>query len=323
MKVKLLHPLWTHLPAVGALVFIIVYTIIMGPLPSNAPTHWDFHGQVDSYGSPYLGFWLTVGLSVLFIGITILFDELWAKHEKRKRFNWFSLLDELTVGYLVGIYTGYLQFLKSGETDFHFPWVLATIITVVLLIAAMALDMWRPYRPNPNRVTFKDTSEREKELAAKMKSSESFVYWESQNPWWVSLLSIGMTIFMVVVAAVTWFALWWVSLIVAISGLMMLFIYGGLQIMVTKQDITIKFGIIGLTVLRLNTIDIERIELTEFSPIADFGGYGIRYNGKAWGYYMQGNRGVKLTANNGKQYVIGSDKPGELYAVVQAVAGRK
>jgi hypothetical protein len=183
VKIKLLHPLWTHLAAGGALIFIIVYTIASGPLPANAPIHWDFHGQVNNYGSPYLGFWITIGLSVLLIGISVLFDEIWAKNEKRKRFNWFSLFDELTVGWLVGIYTGYLQFLKSGGTDFHFPWVQVVITTVILLLVAWILDIRRPYRPNPDRVAFKDTTEREKELAEKLKSSDSFVYWESQNPW--------------------------------------------------------------------------------------------------------------------------------------------
>jgi uncharacterized membrane protein len=112
MKTRLLHPLWAHVPAVAALIFIIVYTIVMGPLPSNAPIHWDFHGQIDNYGSPYLGFGIIVGLSVIFIGISVLFDELWARQEKRKRFNWFSLFDELTVGFMVGVYTGYLQYLN-------------------------------------------------------------------------------------------------------------------------------------------------------------------------------------------------------------------
>ncbi len=89
MKNKLFHPLWTHIPALGALIFFIVYTIAMGPLPSNAPIHWDFHGNIDSYGSPYLGFGLIVGLSLICIGIGVLFDELWAKQEKRKNLTGF------------------------------------------------------------------------------------------------------------------------------------------------------------------------------------------------------------------------------------------
>jgi hypothetical protein len=76
-------------------------------------------------------------------------------------------------------------------------------------------------------------------------------------------------------------------------------------------------------VLRLKTGEIANAELMEFSPMADFGGYGIRFNKEMAAYYMRGNRGVKLTLLNGKKYLIGSDKPEELYAVMQAVAGKQ
>jgi hypothetical protein len=321
MKNKLLHPLWTHIPALGALIFIIVYTIAMGPLPATAPIHWDFSGNIDGYGSPYLGFWITVGLSILFIGISIIFDELWARQEKKKTFNWFSLFDELTVGFLVGVQTGYLQFLKNGG-PFSFPWVLIIIIAGALLIAAKALDLWRPYRPNPNIVAFGDTAERVKEVAEKIQNNASFVHWESQNPWWVSLLALGLPLIMCVVAVVSWFALWWVALIIIVTTLPMVFMYGGVQTTVTREEITVGFGILNSKVLRLKTDEIEKVELTEFSPIADFGGYGIRINKEMSAYYMRGNKGVKFTTLNGKKYLIGSDKPEELYAVAQAVAGR-
>ncbi len=323
MKIKLLHPLWTHLPAVGALIFIIVYTIALGPLPANAPTHWDFHGQIDNYGSPYLGFGITIVLSILFISIAVLFDELWARQEKKKRFNWFSLFDELTVGLLVGVYTGYLQYLKSGESDFYFPWVVIVIITGILIILAVLLDIWRPFRLNPTKVVFVDTTVLEKTLEEKIKHNESFVHWESQNPWWLSLMSIGMMVIMLVVAAVTWFAIPWVALVVGIVGLGMLFLYGGVQVTVTREEIAVGFGILNSKVLRLKTDEVANIELMEFSPIADFGGYGIRFNKEMTAYYMRGNRGVKITALNGKKYLLGSDKPEELYAVVKTITGKK
>jgi hypothetical protein len=302
------------------LIFIIVYTIAMGPLPANAPLHWDFHGQIDSYGSPYLGFGITVGLSILFIGISILFDELWARQEKRKTFNWFSLFDEITVGFMVGVYTGYLQHLKSGNTSFSFPWVLVLVIAGTLLIAAVLLDRLRPFRPQA-KVPFGDTTARVKELAEKVKRGESFMHWESQNPFWVVLVTIILPVIMLVVAVVVWFSTPWASLVLLVVAVMMVFPYGGMQTTVTRQEISVRFGIIGLRVLRLKTEEIENIELKEFSPMADFGGYGIRFNREMSAYYMRGNRGIKLTTTKGKKYIIGSDNPEELYAVAQAAVG--
>jgi hypothetical protein len=322
MKTRLLHPLWTHIPAVAALIFIIVYTIAMGPLPSNAPIHWDFHGQIDSYGSPYIGFGIIVGLSVIFIGISVLFDELWARQEKRKRFNWFSLFDELTVGFMVGVYTGYLQHLKSGNTSFSFPWILIIIIAGTLLIAAIILDRLRPFHPQ-EKVPFSDTLAREKDLEEKMKQGEAFIHWESQNPFWITLITVILPVIMLAAAAVAWFSITWVSLILAVTGIMMVFPYGGMQTTVTRREISVRFGIIGLRVLRLKTEEIANIELAEFSPIADFGGYGIRFNREMSAYYMHGNRGIKLTTTKGKKYIIGSDNPEELYAVARTVVKGK
>jgi hypothetical protein len=318
MKIKLFHPLWTHLPAVGALIFIIVYTIVSGPFPATVATHFDFSGTPNDWGSPYLGFGIPVGLSVLFIAISIIFDELWAKQEKKKTFNWFSLFDELTVGFLVGVQTGYVQYLNSGSTNLSFPWLLILIIAGGLLVLAVALDYLRPFHPSPQKVAFGDTNTLEKDLEEKIKRGESFVHWESQNPWWLSLLSLGMPLIMLVTAILVWFAIPWVSLVIILSGLSGLFMYGGMRTTVTRQDIIVSFGIIGSKVLKLKTEDITNIELMEFSPIADFGGYGIRINREMSAYYMRGNKGVKLTTTKGKKYLIGSDKPEELYAVTQA-----
>ncbi len=196
-------------------------------------------------------------------------------------------------------------------------------ITCTLVIAALILDKLRPFRSRPDKVSFADTAARIKELAEKLKNSQSFMHWESQNPWWISLLSIGLTIFMLIIAVITWFTVPWVSLVLAITGLMMLFTYGGLQTTVTRQEIAVGFGILGSKVLRLKTEEIADIELAEFAPIADFGGYGIRWNGQIWAYYMRGTKGIKLTTAKGKKYIIGSDNPEELYAITQAlVKGR-
>jgi hypothetical protein len=95
--------------------------------------------------------------------------------------------------------------------------------------------------------------------------------------------------------------------------------YGGFRTSVTPQEISVRFGLPGLKLLRLNTSEIAGIELTDFAPIGDFGGYGIRVNREMTAYYLRGNRGVKLTTLKGKKYLIGSDHPEELFAVIQTV----
>jgi len=50
MKIKLIHPLWTHLPALLLIVTAVVFTLMAFPLPDSAPTHFDINGKPDGYG---------------------------------------------------------------------------------------------------------------------------------------------------------------------------------------------------------------------------------------------------------------------------------
>ncbi len=75
----------------------------------------------------------------------------------------------------------------------------------------------------------------------------------------------------------------------------------------------------GFRVLRLNTAEVTSAELHQFSPLKDFGGYGVRFNREMKAFYLRGDRGVKITMTNGKKYLIGSDTPENLLAVIRAV----
>ena len=73
-------------------------------------------------------------------------------------------------------------------------------------------------------------------------------------------------------------------------------------------------------VLRLPVSDIAEFAMHEFAPLKDFGGYGIRRNREMSAYYLRGNLGVKITMTGGKKYLIGSDHPERLLAVLETIA---
>jgi hypothetical protein len=318
MKNKLFHPMWTHIPVLAVLIVCIVYTIISGPLPSHAPVHFDINGEPNQYGSPWLVFGIAIGITLFFLAVSAIIDENWVRQEKNKSFNWFCLLDELFGGFIGGMYLGYLNYINMGSIGFTFPWGTIGLVTGMMLILAIILEIVRPFNPHPRPTFFGDTSQMENEVAGKLREDTAFIYWQSQNPFWVSLLSVVLPLVMITAGVYAAFDIWWVGLIVGVAGLLSLLMYGGMRTSVTKNAVTVRFGMVG-KILNLKTGDIGIIELKEFAPIGDFGGWGIRYNGKMWGYYLRGNRGVKLTAQNGKNYLIGSDQPEELYAVIQAV----
>mgnify|MGYP001768199840 CR=1 FL=1 len=91
---------------------------------------------------------------------------------------------------------------------------------------------------------------------------------------------------------------------------------------VTRNEVTIRWGLLGLKVLRVATAEISGVEKHEFAPIRDFGGYGIRFNSEMKAFFLRGNQGVKLTTTGGRKYLIGSNSVDRLEAVIEGVTGR-
>lgn len=57
--------------------------------------------------------------------------------------------------------------------------------------------------------------------------------------------------------------------------------------------------------------EIQRFEIRKYSPIFDYGGWGIRYGfGRKWGkaYNVSGNIGLQLYLTNGKKVLFGTQR---------------
>lgn len=65
--------------------------------------------------------------------------------------------------------------------------------------------------------------------------------------------------------------------------------------------------------------DILRYELKKYSPLKDYGGWGIRLGsfsrGKA--YNVSGNQGVLFELKNGKKFMLGTQKPSEIRSALE------
>jgi hypothetical protein len=316
---KIIHPLWVHIPALAALVALIVYTIISLPLPAEAPVHFGTGGLPDRYGSPWEALGISIGLSVFFLLLSAFMDELWARQENSRTFNWLSLLDEIVVGAMTGINIGYLAFLNSGGTRFEFPWQWFALVCGASVLAAVILETMRPFRLYPGQVPAGENTVLKAEVADRIKSNSVFIYWDSQNPFYVSLLSTVLPLGMIITAVLTWSSQLWVSVVILVVGLLLVIPYGGQRNIVTRDALVVRWGIFGIRVLKLETSEISEAEIHDFSPLKDFGGYGIRFNREMRAYYLRGSRGVKITAIDGKKYLIGSDQPENLLSVIDSV----
>ena len=64
---------------------------------------------------------------------------------------------------------------------------------------------------------------------------------------------------------------------------------------------------------------IEKFKAMEYSPLKEYGGWGIKYGFKGKAYNVSGNKGVKIFLNNGTNIMFGSQKHLELAKALKQV----
>jgi hypothetical protein len=107
----------------------------------------------------------------------------------------------------------------------------------------------------------------------------------------------------------------WITWLAAGIGLPLLLYIIRLVVTVQEDQIEIKFY--PLLDLCIEFESIHTAKQVEYSPIREFGGWGIRWGGKnKRAYNMSGNQGVELTMNDGKSILIGSQDSAKLAAII-------
>jgi len=64
--------------------------------------------------------------------------------------------------------------------------------------------------------------------------------------------------------------------------------------------------------------DVAAVRPLQYSPLRDYGGWGIRKGRTGWAYNARGDRGVLLTLGSGDTLLIGSQQPERLAAALAA-----
>jgi hypothetical protein len=62
--------------------------------------------------------------------------------------------------------------------------------------------------------------------------------------------------------------------------------------------------------------DVQRARATEYSPLVDYGGWGVRLGWKGWAFNTGGTEGVFVETKSGKRIMIGSRRAKELEAAI-------
>ncbi|MFC2005915.1 DUF6141 family protein [Chloroflexota bacterium] len=91
---------------------------------------------------------------------------------------------------------------------------------------------------------------------------------------------------------------------------------------VRSDGIYYRFFPFHLSFHKIKLEDLAKYEVRTYSPIRDYGGWGIRWGTKGKAYNVSGNRGVHLSFSDGEQLLIGSQKPEEFAEALDLVSGK-
>jgi len=319
---RLVHPWWGHLPSAALLVgFVGLSVATVGRWPARIPLQLSWGGEPSVWGSPWIAFGLVAGIGLLLFCLGILADELWARQEGRKRFNVFALLDEVFIGWLVGTQAGVILTLLQAPSAYRYPWGPALACAGAAGLLALFLERQRPFAPVPDGPTEATPDVFARAISDRVARGERVVYWDIQNPRYVSFVSLGIPVLMWVGAGFSLGESLWSSVVLAATGLALILFYGGMRTRVTRDEIIVRFGLFGIRVFRCATSDIASIQLRKFAALREFGGYGIRFSGSRAGYFLAGSQGVEIGRPGRRSALIGSDHPKRLAAVLAAVTG--
>ncbi len=88
---------------------------------------------------------------------------------------------------------------------------------------------------------------------------------------------------------------------------------------VVPEEVQIRFG--RRTRFRIPLKHVVRAYYREYSPLAEFGGWGIRFGTEGRAFNLRGNRGVQLELKSGRKVLIGSQRAEELAEAIRRACG--
>jgi len=100
----------------------------------------------------------------------------------------------------------------------------------------------------------------------------------------------------------------------AVFIVVLLFLTFKLETKIDEKGISVRLFPLHLKWKQFNYEEISKCYVREYSPLKEYGGWGLRYgifgNGKA--YNIKGNKGLQLEFKNGKKLLIGTQKQQEV-----------
>jgi hypothetical protein len=134
--------------------------------------------------------------------------------------------------------------------------------------------------------------------------------------WWIRTLLLVAALPVVVVVFIRGpvLSVLIVPLILLAVGVLLAF--ARLVVDVDREAIRVAFHFLWPK-RRIPISEVRKAEATKYSPLLDYGGYGVRLGLRGWAFNVSGHEGVLVETNDGSRLMIGSQRPKELEAAIE------
>ena len=105
-------------------------------------------------------------------------------------------------------------------------------------------------------------------------------------------------------------------------GMPVMFYLTSLTTEVRPDGLYVRFIPFHLSWQKIDFSEIQECQAVTYHPIADYGGWGIRYGRKGKAYNVSGNQGVHLEFTDGRKLLIGSARADELNLAIRSQINR-
>jgi len=101
-----------------------------------------------------------------------------------------------------------------------------------------------------------------------------------------------------------------------------LFLIIRLETQIRKDGVYVKFFPLHLKFRHFSWNQLSKCYVRKYSPMAEYGGWGLRFGFGGKAYNISGNQGLQLEFKNKKTLLIGTQRPEELNEALQKTGTR-
>jgi hypothetical protein len=86
---------------------------------------------------------------------------------------------------------------------------------------------------------------------------------------------------------------------------------------IDANGIEVNYKSIPFAYRKISWDEIENIETVTYSPLWEYGGWGVRWSANGWCYNVRGKKGIKIIYKNKDVFLIGTQEPESIKQLIQ------